>query len=508
MITELSPSAATVDPSPLRDAERIPLAWRPVLLVVAARSVLLLAVAGRYGWHRDELYYFAAGKHLSLGYVDYPPITALLSAVARVLFGSSLVGQRSFAIAAGAGVTVLAAAIARQLGGGRRAQLLAALAIGLSPMLLGSNVLFQTVSFDQLTWAALFLCALRVAERPTLARWAVLGAVVGVACETKYTALMPIAVLTVTAYALAPRSVDRDRRGPWLALAIALVLFAPNLIWQVQHDWASVQFFHGAHGNDVRAENPPLKFVVELLLIVGPICVWLSVTGFRRLWRNPATRAFALAAPLVVLGFIVAGGKSYYAAPIVTLLVPAGAVAWEQRAARRARPWVVPVALLLIVVPLLPIGIPILPTSTMLDLQLDKARPDYAEELGWPQLVDTVARAYRTVPVSARASIAILTENYGEAGAIDLYGPSRGLPHATSRHLSYALWSVPRGDAHVALAIGFSRTELASMCSSYRVLAVFPGYDRHMKQDEKGSTIVRCELPGTVHDVIARGWQG
>src|ERR671931_2286074 len=136
---------------------------RPVLVVVAAKCALNLAFAGRYGWQRDELYYAVAGRHLQGGYVEFPPLTALLSALARVLFGWSLVGFRALAILAGAATIVVAALVARELGGGRRAQTLAAVAVGFSPLLLATNGLFPPVSFDQLTTMLVLWLALRLA---------------------------------------------------------------------------------------------------------------------------------------------------------------------------------------------------------------------------------------------------------------------------------------------------------------------------------------------------------
>src|SRR5919198_1209540 len=166
---------------------------RPVLVVVAAKCALNLAFAGRYGWQRDELYYAVAGRHLQGGYVEFPPLTALLSALARVLFGWSLVGFRALAILAGAATIVVAALVARELGGGRRAQTLAAVAVGFSPILVATNGLFQPVSFDQLTTMVVLWLALRLALGRS--SWAALGVAAGIGLETKYTLAVVLALL-------------------------------------------------------------------------------------------------------------------------------------------------------------------------------------------------------------------------------------------------------------------------------------------------------------------------
>ena len=157
-------------------------AVRPVLVVVALKCALELAVAGRYGWQRDELYYAVAGLHLQGGYVEFPPVTALLAALARELFGWSLVGLRVFIILSSAGTVVVGALIARELGATRRAQTLAAVLIAFSPGMLGTNLLFQPVALDQLTTMIVLWLALRLA----LGRgsWPLLGVAAGIALET------------------------------------------------------------------------------------------------------------------------------------------------------------------------------------------------------------------------------------------------------------------------------------------------------------------------------------
>lgn len=184
----------TASPADHSSTGPVPFAWA-VVWVVAGKSLLSLFAASRYGWHRDELYYLAASRHLDLGFVDYPPITALLARLSDALWGPSLVGLRSFAMAAGAGVMVLTALIARELGGRRWAQVVAALSMcGLT---LGSNAMFQTVSFDQLAWAAIFWATLRVLRSGGRRDWLVLGSVVGLALETKYTVVVLLVGLAV-----------------------------------------------------------------------------------------------------------------------------------------------------------------------------------------------------------------------------------------------------------------------------------------------------------------------
>jgi 4-amino-4-deoxy-L-arabinose transferase-like glycosyltransferase len=262
--------------------ERIALV--PVLVVVVARTVLELAVAGRYGWHRDELYYAVAGRHLQGGYVEFPPVTGLLSATAHTLFGWSLTGFRLFTILAGAGVTVLAALVARELGGGRRAQLLAALLVGLSPILIVTNGLFQPVSFDQLTTMALLWLALRLA----LGRgsWPAIGAVAGIGLETKYT-LAVVLVLLLAGF-LAWRRDVLFSRGFVLAAAIAAVVMIPNFAWEAMHGWVSVHWF--LHPPPSASDESRPGYLVTLLLETTPVAFPVAVAGMVSLLRDRLVR--------------------------------------------------------------------------------------------------------------------------------------------------------------------------------------------------------------------------
>ena len=193
-----------------------------MLAVVAAKCLVTLSVAGRYGWHRDELYYAVAGLHLQGGYVEYPPVTALLSALARELFGWSLVGFRAFTILASAGTVVVGALVARDLGGNRRAQTLAAVLVAFSPGMIATNWLFQPVAFDQLTTMVVLWLALRLA----LGRgsWVLLGVAAGVGLETKYT-LAIVLVLLIATFLVWRRDVLLTWGFP-LAVAIAAVMMS------------------------------------------------------------------------------------------------------------------------------------------------------------------------------------------------------------------------------------------------------------------------------------------
>jgi hypothetical protein len=458
-------------------------AVRPVLLVVLTKCALNLAVADRYGWQRDELYYAVAGRHLQGGYVDFPPVTALLAALARVLFGWSLVGLRSFAILAGAATIVVAALVARELGGGRRAQMLAAVAVGFSPVLVATNGLFQPVSFDQLATMVVLWLALRLA----LGRgsWPLLGLAAGIGLETKYT-LAVVLVLLLAAFLLWRRELLRSAGFP-LAVAIAAALLVPNVIWEAGHGWASVHWFLDPPGS-ATDESRPL-YVANLLLLTHLVAVPVAAAGMVSLVRDRSLRPLGWSVVGTVAAYFVLGGKSYYALPAVLFALAAGAVPFDRWATTRRLRRVGAVFVVVLVV-LLPLGLPVLPLRTADRLGIVAARSDYQDEVGWHQLARDVERNARGIDV-------VVTLNYGEAGALELFG--RDLPPVASGHVTFRYWR-PQLTGRRALLVGFLRPD-ATFCHGFRVVARI-----HMPVDneERGRPIARCRLDGTLAQVWPR----
>ena len=452
-------------------------AGRPILVVVALKSALDLGFANRYGWQRDELYYAVAGRHLQGGYVEFPPVTALLSAFARLLFGYSLVGFRVFPVIAGAIGVVVAALVARELGGGRRAQVIAAIAVGFAPIVLATNGLFQPVSFDSLATLVVLWLALRLA----LGRgsWTALGIAVGIGLETKYTLSIPL-VLLVVAFAVWRRDLLRTR-GFALAVAIAAVLLVPNLVWEAQHGWVSVHWFLHPPGSATDETRP--QFIGNTLLLVAIVGIPVVVAGIVRLHRQRAARPLAWTVVGSVVAYFVLGGKSYYAAPEVLSGLAAGAVPFEAWATRR-RLWVAGAAYATVVLVALPIAVPILPLKTANAHGVIKDRTDYQDEIGWPQLARTVAH------VSHGASV-VLASNYGEAGALDIFG--RELPPVATPEVTFRYWR-PAVSGRRAVVIGFSDAQ-ATFCTGYRVVARIA---MPVKNQERGQPIARCELTSTL----------
>jgi 4-amino-4-deoxy-L-arabinose transferase-like glycosyltransferase len=452
-------------------------------------AALHLATNWQYGFHRDSLYYLDSARHLAWGYVDYPPITPLIARVSLWLFGPSVWGLRLWPSLAGAAMVILAAMIARELGGGNVARVLAALGAATSLVLLGANWLFQTVTFDQLIWLVTLWLTARLVRTGHMRLWVAIGAAIGVGLETKYTILGLVAGLAVATVSTPLRRHLRTR-WPWLGLATALVIFLPNLIWQIGNGWPSVEYTLNHHSAQ-SVDFAPVTFLTDQLALIGLLAIPVWLAGMCWLLSGTGRRVIGIAA-LVAFGIFLVVGKGYYVGPLHPVLLAAGACAIEGWTAQRRR-WLrraTAVALTVQALLLLPIAIPLVPEATMARSSLAQIRTDFADTVGWTDLVRQVAAVYNRMAPEERATTAILTSNYGEAGAIDTYGPPLNLPAAHSGELSYYYWKPSSLDGPV-IAVGFDPTFLATLFDGCSIVAtVTNSYDLH--NQEFGAPIDVC----------------
>jgi 4-amino-4-deoxy-L-arabinose transferase-like glycosyltransferase len=467
------------------------------LLIGGVAALIKLALAApflsRYGWDRDELYFLQASRHLSLGYVDFPVMTALIGRLTIDLAGPSLVALRLTAVIAGMATVVLVSLCARELGGGARAQAFAAGAFVVTPYCLGIGAIFHPTMFDTLSWAAFSYVALRILRRPEPGRWPLLGVIAALGLETKSTIAVLIAVFAVALLVLGPRSALRDRRV-WLATTIAIAGTVPYVVWEAVHGWPSLTFLPSQDAATAASISRP-GYIVQQLAFLGGTVV-LVAAGVRELWRDPRVRALAVFAPATSLLFLAEQGRSYYSLPAIALPLAAGAVAADRwlRNARRPAVAIAPVIACQIAAVVLaaPLVWPILPTTTMV-ASGDWNDTFYKDELGWPQLVAQTARAWRSLPADQRTRTTLLAGNYGEAGALDLYGPADGLPQALSGHLSFQYWRPGRLPDRRALLVGFDAASVRELCVNARRLATIDNR-WHIANEERGRTIVSCSL--------------
>ncbi len=498
---------AARDPSP--PSTRPPIAGWPLLLLALITLVGHLAIAGRYGWMRDELYYIDAGKRLAGGYVEFPPMVALLADLQRALFGPSLAALHVLPAVTGALIVGATGLMARELGGGRLAQGIAALATLAAPAFVGADALFTMDAFDELWWALATLLLLRLLathdpQRTTGPRgvrrergglWLVFGLVCGLGLLTKLT-ILAFGFAVALGLLLTPARVELRTRWPYLAALVACAFLLPYIAWQVGHDWATLAFWRNYHhGQDTAT------FLIQVVLLMQPLALPLWAAGLWYLLRDPAGapyrtlgRAFLILFALFLLGH----AKSYFLVPAFPPLLAAGAVALERRARlqrrRRRSALLVPltvVALVLGGVVLVPVVAPILPPRTLATVMPSPIQP-VADRFGWSQFVGTVAAVYRRLPARQQAETTILAGNYGEAGAFDLLGPAYHLPAAISPHNTYYFWGQGVAPGSVVIATDFQRAELTPYFASVRQAATVPAQDG-IQNEEVGRPVWICQ---------------
>jgi len=437
-----------------------------ILVVLAVAKILLHTLAnGHYGFHRDELATFDDAHYLAWGYVAYPPLTPFVARVALEIFGPWLPGLRSFAALSQGVAMVVSGLMARELGGRRWAQIVAGVAAAIAPVSLAAGSLFQYVTFDYLWWVAIAYFVIRLLKSQDPRWWLPIGTVIGLGMMTKYTMGFLVAGLAV-GILLTPARRLLANRWVWYGAALSLLIFVPNLIWQVKHDFISLDFLSYIHARDVRIGRTKGFLVEQLFVPANPATIPLWIAGLFYYFFTPDGRRYRaigwmFVVPLAV--FAVAQGRSYYMAPAYPMLLAAGAVLWEQRMAsrspaagrfQRARTYgalaIGAVAGVAFTVPIAPVNSPWWKIGA-------KVNDDWREEIGWQELAETVAGIRNSLPAGDLARLGILAGNYGEAGAIDLYGPALGLPKAISGTNSYWLRGYGDPPPQTLIVLGLSR---------------------------------------------------
>ena len=436
-----------------------------MLLLLIAGSVVLFHILtnGQYGFHRDELDILMNARQLDWGYVAYPPLTPFLARIELTLFGSSLIGLRLFPALAQGLVVILVGLMARDFGGGRLAQVVAALAVAIAPMALTAGMLIQYLSFDYFWWVLLVFCLVRLLRTEDPRWWLGIGAAIGLGMMTKYTMIFFVAGLVV---AVLITSTRRYLRSPWLwaGVALALLLFLPNLLWQIQHDFISLDLLSAIHARDIEWGRTDNFLTEQLYTAVNPFTLPLWVAGLLFFFLAPAGKRFRPLAWMFLTTFVllmVTRGRAYYVGPAYPMLLAAGAVwveSWLHTLSPRGGRWgqIGLAALLLVggVVAVLLIK-PIVPIDSPLWDVVVEISDTNSEMVGWPDLVQQVADIYAGIPAAQQATTAILAGNYGEAGAFDLYGLEYNLPPMISG--TNSIWARGYGDPppETVIVVGF-----------------------------------------------------
>jgi 4-amino-4-deoxy-L-arabinose transferase-like glycosyltransferase len=430
-------------------------AWLPVSALAILLLVIWLALANQYGFHRDELYFIVAGQHPDWGYVDQPPLTPLASAFMASLLGLSPLSVRilpALAIAVVIGVT---AAIAREYGGGTRAQLIS-VAIASGSALLGLGHLDSTTTFDVLAWSLVTWLVIRLLRGADPRTWLLVGVVAGIGLQNKN--LVVLLGIGLFIGLLLARRWEVLRTGwLWAGIGIAVLIWLPNVAWQAMNGWPQV----GMSGvvSSRSSLGDAVLIVPFQLIMAGPLLWPLFLAGLWWLLRSPAsmpwrTIGWAYLAALVVT--IAVRGQVYYATGLYPAIFAAcGVVAdgWLSRGRLRLRAGVLSAAWAGSTALVALIMLPILTPAALAETPFPDLYDGSVEQVGWPDLVDTVTMVANDLPSDQRARAVMLTGNYGEAGALTLLG-STDLPPVYSGHNSFASWGPPPDDRDVTVLVG------------------------------------------------------
>jgi len=443
-----------------------------LLSLGAATMVAHVFTGSGFGFHGDELQFMDDARHLAWGYVAYPPMTPFFARLSLDLFGTSLAGFRFFASLAQALAILLTGLMAREMGGGVRAQILAGAAH--VPYALGTGALMIYNSFDNICWILAAWFVMKLLRSEDARWWVAIGAAVGCGMMAKY-AIVFFAAGIVAGFLVTDARRYLASRWLWAGCAVALLIWAPNLVWEARHHFVTFDFLRSIHARDVsqgRARSfLPDQFdqTVAVLWIAGLVFCLKADAGKR-------FRAVGWIYVFVFAAFLIARGLGYYLAAAYPMLYAAGSVWWEQRVAalapnqrRQRRSWRIAWAAAVAAAAIgalmgLPLGSP---RSSMWNVR----EPELRNEVGWEDLVATVANVRDSIPPEGRRGLAVLTGNYPVAGAVDLYRDRYGLPAAISRINSYGERGYGDPPPETVIAIGISRELLESRFGSCRLAA-------------------------------------
>jgi 4-amino-4-deoxy-L-arabinose transferase-like glycosyltransferase len=434
-----------------------------------ADFIVHMISATNYGYFRDELYYIVSGtQHLSLGYVDFPPFIACVAALLYVISKDSLFSIHVVPALIESILVFVTGMIARELGGGRRAQLLAAISSLLTLDFLAFGSIFTPDSFDSLWWSLLAYLIIRICKRKEPKLWILAGLVVGIGLLTKLTIFFFVAALFVSFLAI-PSS-RKYLRSKWIAVGglVAIVFILPMIYWNYVHGWPMIQFYESFRG-DVSGGGP-LNFIFSQIAGISFLNVPIFLIGvyfYLRSEGGDQLRSIGLTYIILFVFMTALNMKVYYLMPAYPMLYAGGAILIEKSSISKkgvfrwfsSEPFIA--CLIIVAILIAPTVIPVLSPSTMIRTY---GTSDYqnvlADKYGWSLMVSNLTQAYNTLPASVKSQACIFTSNYGEASAVNFLGKNLGLPKAISGHNNYYIWGPDSCTGQVLITIGVSLSTL------------------------------------------------
>lgn len=466
------------------------------LLLLSLAGVKLLVhvlvnAFGGYGIFRDEFYYWACADHLAWGYVDQPPFSIAVLAGWTAMFGDSMFSIRVLPVLCGAVVVFLTGKMVQELGGNRFAQVLAATAVIVAPGFLALHGFYSMNAFDHLFWAVLLFIVIKIIQTQNSKLWLLFGLVAGLGLQNKISVLFLIFGLGVGILLTFHRRWLLDK-FLWMGAAIAGLLFLPHIVWQIQHNWPTLEFmsFAATYKN---VSLSPVQFFVEQIVNMNPVTVWIWLGGLVALLVSKPLRPFRLFAVAyfaIFLLFVLQNGKPYYLFPIYPVLFASGAAVFGALFSRRYIRWLKPATLILLVtfgLLIVPLALPILPVERFIQVskvigltpsagenhEMGVLPQHFADMHGWEEMVAEIAQVYHALPDSDKAAASIYVQNYGEAGAIDYYRDKYNLPPALCGHNNYYLWGLRGQTGEVMIIFGGRQQDHEQVYESVEMVTRF-----------------------------------
>ncbi|MEV6807714.1 glycosyltransferase family 39 protein [Streptomyces sp. NPDC051132] len=491
-------TSATATASPEQEASPppdrpTPVPWRPVSLTAAAMTVCLLALATRHGYHVDELYTRVASRHLAWGYIDQPPLVALVAKAETAVFGDNLLGFRVVPALLASVAVLLAPLIARELGGGSRAQTLAACMAFASGVVMFTGHIMGTNNWDELSWVTVSWLLIRMVRTRDTRLWWAIGVVVGVGLTAKYLLVLLLLCLGAAVLVSGPRWVFRTWRFP-AAVGVAVAIASPVLIWQITHGLPQLEM--SAALSKALETLSRSTFVPMQLLLVGIFLSPVWIAGLVALLRRPEWRAYRFVGwsyLLMVVLLLAVGGQGAYTTSLQYVLLASGAVVVD-RWARSVKRFAViggltglnAVSCAILLLPTLPID------AYAGNAVLSSAAITQFDQAGWPAMTRQVGAIYHSLPPDEQAHTVIYGNHYGQAGAIDKWGPQYGLPKAYSGHNSYADFGRPGEDKTTVITIGVDPEQFGKLFQSCEKRGA---YENDLPVSDDGQKFMVCRGP-------------